>query len=269
MVRTIVEIDEEKCDGCGLCIPNCHEGAIQIIDGKARLVKDSLCDGMGNCLGKCPVDAIRLIQREADEFDEAEVVASGGSLEPLGGHGSPGLPAMRLPGFAGLAPHAGHGGGCPGSRMIDRSASLKVPSPQSGSEAPPLQGSGISELRQWPVQLHLVNPAAPYFQKADVVLAADCSAFAVGDFHRRFLQGKTLAIACPKLDDGQDRYQAKIRALAENAQINTLTVVRMEVPCCFGLTSMAQAALSGSKRKVPLKEVVIDLEGNVAEETWL
>jgi len=267
MLRTIVTIDEDKCDGCGLCIPNCHEGAIKIIDGKARLVKDSLCDGMGNCLGHCPQDAIKLEQREAEAFDEEEVVSSGGSLEPLNSHHPiTNSPALKLPGFAGLAPTPqGHSGGCPGSRMVDRSAKPAVQNTQTTDNL----GSGASELRQWPVQLHLVNPGAPYFQKADVVLAADCSAFAVGDFHNRFLKGKALAIACPKLDDGQDRYQTKIRALVETSLINTLTVVRMEVPCCFGLTSMAQSALAGSKRKVPIKEIVIDLEGNVKEENWL
>lgn len=270
MVRTIVTIDEEKCDGCGLCIPNCHEGAIKIIDGKARLVSDSLCDGMGNCLGHCPQDAIHLIQREADQFDETAVLASGGSLEPQAGgshqpvSGGFRSPAMSLPGFAGLAPTSSpHAGGCPGSRMIDRSATPKASSPQA-----PLT-SGASELRQWPVQLHLVNPSAPYFQKADLVLAADCAAFAVGDFHQRFLKGKALAIACPKLDDGQQRYVEKIHQMVEQSGLNTITVVRMEVPCCSGLTALAQSAVSGAARKVPLKEVIVDLEGNVKAENWL
>lgn len=263
MVRTIVQIDEDKCDGCGLCVPSCHEGAIQIIDGKARLRADQLCDGLGACLGECPRGAITLVEREAEAFDEAAVVADGGSLT------APPVPSHPVPSHA--------PGGCPGSRMLHR----PTPTPSARGLAPALgaapgavtgaapAASAPSELRQWPVQLHLVNPLAPYYHGADVVLAADCSAFAAGDFHSRFLKGKALAIACPKLDSGQERYAAKIQAWADQAGINTLTVVRMEVPCCFGLTQTARQALAQAQRRVPLKEVVIDLEGGILSETWL
>ena len=204
--RGIVRIDEAKCTGCGVCVPSCAEGAIQIVDGKARLVADKLCDGLGACLGDCPEGAITVEERDADDYDVAAV-----------------------------ARHLGH----------------------------------ASALRQWPVQLHLVSPRAPYFQGADLLLAADCTAFAAGDFHSKHLKGKALAVACPKLDDGQDAYLEKLVALIDEAKVNTITVMIMEVPCCGGLERLAQEAASRASRKVPIKRVLVSLQGAVISEDWI
>ncbi|MCK9461246.1 MAG: 4Fe-4S binding protein [Proteobacteria bacterium] len=238
--RSIVRIDEEKCTGCGVCVPACAEGAIQIVDGKARLAADNLCDGLGACLGDCPEGAITIEERDADEYDEAAV-------------------AKRL----GRAPAHDHGhmGGCPGSRVMtfERPAAAAVAA----------AGPQASELRQWPVQLHLVSPRAPYFQGADLLLAADCTAFAMGDFHSGHLKGKALAIACPKLDEGQDAYLEKLVALVDEARVNTITVLVMEVPCCGGLQRLVEEALSRASRKVPLKRVLVSLQGEVIAEDWI
>lgn len=223
--RKIIKIDEEKCDGCGNCIPNCPEGALRVIDGKARLVSDLLCDGLGACLGDCPKGAITLEEREAAH--------------------KPGVPC-----------------GCPGAREMTFGG-------EDGAGEPGGTTAVGSRLRQWPVQLHLVSPMAPYFKKADVVLAADCAAYAYGDFHNGFLKGKALAIACPKLDDGQESYLEKLNALVNDACINTLTVVTMEVPCCGGLLQLARAALAAAKRKVPLRHVVIGLQGAIKTDEWV
>lgn len=246
--RKIVRIDEERCTGCGVCVPSCAEGAIKIIDGKARLVADNLCDGLGACLGDCPEDAITIEERDADEYDEAAVT------EHLG----------RKPdhGHAHAHAHArGRGGGCPGSRVMtfDR--------PSAGAPAP--AAAQPSELRQWPVQLHLVSPRAPYFQGADLLLAADCTAFAMGDFHSKHLRGKALAVACPKLDSGLDVYLEKLVALIDEAKVNTITVLIMEVPCCGGLEQIAKQAAARASRKVPIKRVVAGLKGDVLGEDWI
>ena len=221
--RKVIKIDETKCNGCGVCIPNCHEGALQIINGKARLVNDSLCDGLGACIGHCPQGAIT--------FEEAGAKAHSG-----------------MP-------------GCPGAKVMDFSNNKK----DSGEEP----GNRQSQLRQWPVQLHLVPPAAPYFQKADVLLSADCVAYALADFHKNYLKGKSLAIACPKLDEGLDVYEEKIKALIDDANINTLTVMTMQVPCCQGLVAIAQQAAKSASRKIPVKSIVISLSGDVLKEEWL
>ncbi len=248
MKRKIIKIDEEKCTGCGLCVPGCAEGAIQIIDGKARLVSDVYCDGLGACLGECPEGALSIEERNAAPFDEKLVQKHlAKTSEKTPAHG---LPVMPQP-------------GCPGSSnmALERKTAVAVP------EA--LHAAQPSELGHWPVQLHLVNPAADFFHGKDVVLAADCVAYALGDFHQRFLKGKSLAIACPKLDDGQDEYIEKIRCLADEARINTLTVVMMQVPCCRGLMQIAQAGLQKTKRKVPLKAVIISIHGDVLSDEWV
>jgi len=234
-VREIVRIDEEKCNGCGECVPACAEGAIRIVDGKARLVADNLCDGLGACLGECPEEAITIEVRDADDFGEVAAAHDHG-------HGHSGCPSARVLSF------------------------------QNPSEASAIGGgsiSGRSELRQWPVQLHLVPPTAPFFQGADVLLAADCVAFAIGDFHERHLRGKALAIACPKLDDGMDVYLDKLVAMIDRARINTLTVMIMEVPCCFGLAQLAAEAVSRAARKIPIRVVKIGLRGEVVADDWL
>lgn len=229
MLRNIVKIDEDKCNGCGLCVPACAEGAIQIIDGKARLVAENLCDGLGACLGDCPRDAITMEQREANEFDEEAVEkAAKASARPAPAHG-----------------------GCPSSRAMNL-----TPKPETGGS----EASRQSRLGNWPVQLNLVPPTAPFLQEADLLLAADCAPFAYADFHKDFLNDKTLVIGCPKLDDGQVYLEKLTRMLQENT-INSLTVVRMEVPCCSGLATIAQQALAASGKQIPFETVTIGIKG--------
>ncbi|HPD56588.1 MAG TPA: 4Fe-4S binding protein [Smithellaceae bacterium] len=248
MKRKIIKIDEEKCTGCGLCVPGCAEGAIQIIDGKARLVSDVYCDGLGACLGECPEGALSIEERDAEAFDEKQVQEHLAKtfVRPIA-HGSPVMPQQGCPGSAHVA--------------LERKGAAVL------SAAPGAVQS--SELTHWPVQLPLVNPAADFFRGQDVVLAADCVAYALGDFHQRFLKGKSLAIACPKLDDGQEEYIEKIRRLADEAKINTLTVIIMQVPCCRGLMQVAQTGLQKAKRKVPLKAVIVGIRGEILSEDWV
>lgn len=283
-VRQIIEIDENLCDGCGLCIPNCAEGALRIIDGKARLISDLFCDGLGACIGHCPQEAISVVERPADEYDERKVMEENiipkgantieAHLNHLKDHGEEGyltqaLEVLKEHGINVVDfPENRHqqnecGHGCPGSaeRVIQ-------PQPASLNGFVPVQDQP-SELRQWPVQLHLVNPNAGYFQGADVLLAADCVAYALGDFHAKYLRGKSLLIGCPKLDDGLDVYIEKIRQLADNARINTITILRMEVPCCGGLVRIVKSALSQAVRKVPVKQIVVGIEGNIISEEWI
>jgi NAD-dependent dihydropyrimidine dehydrogenase PreA subunit len=246
-LRDLVRIDEELCNGCGDCVPSCAEGAIAIVDGKARLVDEALCDGLGACLGHCPQGAITIIQADAAPFDEALVHAVAHA---------PATPSL------GVAPAHGHGAaasGCPGSRAREFAAAGPA---GDGSPRP-------SALRHWPVQLHLISPAAPAYRGADVLLAADCVAFAAGDFHRDFLAGRALAIACPKLDSQQDAYVAKLAALIDGAAIRSLTVAIMEVPCCSGLVRLAQAAAARAARPVPLRVVVVGVQGQVLAEEEL
>ena len=255
-VRKIVHIDEDLCDGCGDCVPSCAEGAIQIINGKAKLVADNLCDGLGACLGDCPMDAISIEERDADEFDEAAVEAQKQkSAAPVS--------QIHTAVKAEAHVHSHMGGGCPGARVMSFSAS-SGPGRSPSEPASPQH----SELRQWPVQLHLVPPTAPFFQKADVLLAADCVPFAMADFHSRYLRGKSLAVACPKLDDGQEIYLQKLTAMIDAAEINTLSVMIMEVPCCGGLLRLAKEAASRASRKIPVKQIIVSLKGEVLREEW-
>ncbi len=236
--RKIVEIDEDKCNGCGKCIPNCHEGALQIIDGKARLVSDSYCDGLGACLGTCPQDAIKIAERQADPFDE-EAVQEHLKQEEL--QHSP--PAER-----------GASGGCPGAAAmeLDRDKSYRDAAEVESNSTYP------SALTQWPIQLHLVPVSAPYFDNADLLLAADCVPFAFNDFHQNLLEGRKVLIGCPKLDDGEF-YRDKLMDILKNNNIRSLTVAHMEVPCCHGLLAIAKSAVekSGSDLAVNVKEVSI------------
>ncbi len=246
MIRKIVSIDEEKCNGCGLCVPACAEGAIKIVNGKAVLSADNLCDGLGACLGDCPQDAIKIIEREADNFDEAavEVHLKNTGREPS--HHAPPAPH-----------HHGHhaGGGCPGSRAMTFA-------PAQPAEEQPAGGKIASRLRQWPVQLHLVPTTAPYFQNADLLIAADCVAFAHGDFHREFLEGKALVIGCPKLDDN-NAYLQKLTEIFRSSSIKSITVLRMEVPCCGGIVMAARQALAASGKEIPFREVTIGIQGEI------
>lgn len=280
MKRNIITIDNDKCTGCGLCIPNCPEGAIQLIDGKARLISDLFCDGLGACLGHCPEGAITIESREAEAYDEPRVMENiikagpatvTAHLEHLRDHGQTEFLTQAIavldakgiphPGYGSTPAAGGHGNGCPGSRAM----SFAKP----GAEPAPVTGSRPSQLTHWPVQLHLISPQAPHFQGSDLLLAADCTAYALGDFHKEFLKGKTLAIACPKLDSEQEIYAEKITALIDQAKINTLTVMIMQVPCCSGLLRLAQSAAAQAKRKIPIKCVVVGLQGAILKEEWV
>jgi NAD-dependent dihydropyrimidine dehydrogenase PreA subunit len=277
------------CDGCGECIPNCHEGALQMIDGKARLISDLMCDGLGACIGHCPQGAITIEKREAEEYDEVAVISQMiekgkatvfAHLKHLQEHNEINFlnqalnyikENRQLMPFSVNEVHEllhgsgnnhssgnNHQQGCPGSNASSfKAAGFTINHPSK--EIP-------SALTQWPVQLHLINPAASQFKGADLLIAADCVAFAYGNFHQKFLAGKKLVIACPKLDQGKDIYIQKIQRLIDEAQINSLTVVIMEVPCCGGLLGMVQTALSYSERQIDLSISVIDIQGNLISE---
>jgi NAD-dependent dihydropyrimidine dehydrogenase PreA subunit len=244
--RKIVKIDQEKCNGCGLCIPNCAEGALQIIDGKAKLVSEKFCDGLGACLGHCPQDAITVIEREAEDFDEKAVevyLHKGMELKP-----QPQPQPDPVPLFT----------GCPSSRPMQ----FKVP--ESGAEL----GSGapsVSMLSQWPVQLKLVPVNAPYFQDADLLVAADCVPFAYAHFHQDFLKGKAVVVGCPKLDDIQS-YKEKLTEILKTNSVRSVTVPYMEVPCCFGLVKATEDAIAASGKKIPLKKIKISIRGEIKPE---
>ncbi|MGX8796950.1 ATP-binding protein [Fusibacter sp. JL298sf-3] len=236
MKRNVIQIDEDKCIGCGLCAGACMQGAIEIIDGKAKLVSDSYCDGLGMCLPKCPVDAIHMVEKETEAFDQSRknIKAQGETL----------------------------GCGCPGTaqQKIERLATLQ-PMPKAAPEAKPtFEGTVPSELMQWPVQLKLVSPNAPYFQGADLLVAADCTAFAYGDFHKDFIKGKITVIGCPKLDDNAYNVE-KLTAILSANDIKSITVVRMEVPCCTGIVSAVKEAMLNAKCIVPYQEVTIRTNG--------
>ena len=278
MKRNIIKIDEEKCTGCGLCIPNCPEGAIQIIDNKARLVSDLMCDGLGACLGYCPEGAIDIEEREAEEYDERKVMVNivkagentiiahlkhlrdhnqtdyyNQALEYLNEKHIP-VPILKKETIQVCQE-------CPGSQTssFDKDDETKNA----------LQGKRPSQLTHWPIQMHLISPHAPHYQNSDLLLAADCTAFSLGDFHKDYLKGKTLAVACPKLDKGLDIYLEKLKALIDDAKINTLTVLIMQVPCCGGLLHIAREAASQASRKIPIKKIVIGVQGEILSENWI
>ena len=286
MIREIVKIDEEKCDGCGLCIPNCHEGALQIIDGKARLVSDLMCDGLGACLGHCPQGAITIEKREAAAYDEVEVVKDIipkgknvmiAHLKHLSDHNEHDffrqaveyLEANRnnLPWDLNEVKSEVHKSRTANSSSCGCAGSAEKTF--NNSTAGHSTGDISSALTHWPVQMHLINPNAQHFQNSDLVLAADCVAFSMGNFHSKVLKGKTLAILCPKLDQGQNIYVEKIVSLIDDAKINTITVVIMEVPCCGGLLRFVKEALQIAKRKVPVKGIVVSASGEVLNEEWI
>ncbi len=256
--RKIVKIDEELCNGCGECVPSCAEGAIQIIDGKARLVADNLCDGLGACLGECPEGAITIEEREAEVFDEVAVSSRLARLQDQARRAIQLHPSQSHP-------QGNPSGGCPGSRVM-QFAATSARTATTAQGPPTVQ---LSELRQWPIQLHLVPPSAPYYQGADLLLAADCTAFAVGDFHAKYLKSKSIAVACPKLDHGQEIYLQKLIAMIDEARINTMTVLIMQVPCCAGLVDLAREAAARARHKVPVKQVVVGIQGEVLHEEWV
>jgi ferredoxin len=299
MKRKIIHIDAELCNGCGNCIPNCPEGALQMIDGKARLISDLFCDGLGACIGECPVGAITIEEREAAAYNERQVmeniVKAGDNtirahLQHLESHGETGFlqearAYLREQGItvAEQAPAAkAEACGCPGSqaRELRKPAHAgHAPAAREYAGVPPLAwepataarepAAAASELAHWPVQLHLIPPNGPAFRQADVLLSADCVAYAFGDFHRRFLSGRSLAIACPKLDAHQDVYLDKLTALIDFAGIRSLTVLTMEVPCCRGLVQLATQAAAAAQRKIPMKWLEISVQGEILREQEL
>jgi ferredoxin len=284
MRRTIIKIDEALCNGCGQCVKGCHEGALQLINNKATIVSELYCDGLGACIGECPVGAISLEEREAEVYNESAVmerlIPKGekviqAHLKHLFEHDQSELlqeavtvlkrMEIPVPPFRPVAPtHQHTGGGCPGSRAM--SFSPLAHAVQSKPNDPVVQGS---ELQQWPVQLHLLSPTAPYLKGSDLLVAADCTAFAVGDFHTTYLRNKRLAIACPKLDHDQNEYIEKIMTMIDKGGINTLTVMIMEVPCCGGLLRICEKARDMAQRMIPIKLIKVSVRGEALEERWL
>ena len=235
-IRKIVNIDEEKCDGCGACLLSCAEGALQIINGKAKLITEKYCDGLGACLGECPRGAITVEEREAEGFDEEAVAQHLQAKERTDDK----LPC-----------------GCPSATVtqFERQTDAGVPSAEMAGAIPE------SRLTHWPVQLTLVPPSAPFLQGADLVLAADCVPFAYAGFHQDFLGGNALLVACPKLDDFQ-AHQSKLTEILHHSGVKSLTVVHMEVPCCSGLVHMAKQAILASGKNIPLREITIGIKGD-------
>lgn len=273
MKRKIITIDEAKCTGCGLCVPDCPEGALQIINGKVRLVGDLLCDGLGACIGTCPEGAMSVEEREAEEYNEARVmdnVVKGGPaviaahLEHLTSHGQDTyaeearayLREHKIPLPQGQSAQHKTPQGCPGVMMKDFRASRVA---DTGTP----MNAGTSQLQQWPVQLTLLNPHAPYFKNADLVVAADCVPFSFANFHQRFLKDKILAIFCPKLDADLDAYREKLTTIIRDNDLKSITIVRMEVPCCGGTVRIVEDALRASGKNVVVKEYTISLQGDI------
>ena len=237
MVRKIIHIDEEKCNGCGLCAAACHEGAIDLVDGKAKLVRENFCDGFGDCLPNCPTGAITFEEREAPAYDSAAVEAARQTKEQQNA----------------FTPHAG---GCPGSRMMQFQKQEKASRQQA--QAP------VSRLAQWPCQIRLLPPQAPFFNGAKLLIAADCTAYAYADLHEDFMKDKITLIGCPKLDD--EDYSEKLTAIIRDNDIKSVTVVRMEVPCCGGLQRAAENALKASKKFIPWQVVTISRDGRILDD---
>ena len=228
MIRKIIEIDEEKCNGCGACAAACHEGAIEMVNGKAKLIREEYCDGLGDCLPACPTDAISFVEREAPAYNETAVKQS--------------------------KSHACPGRGCPGTiaRAITREGI-----------SPARSGANPSRLNQWPCQIKLVPLHAPYFEDAHLLIAADCTAYAYGDFHNTFMRNRITLIGCPKLDEGD--YTEKLTTIIRDNNIKSVTIVRMEVPCCGGLENAAKRALQNSGKFLPWSVVTVSTDGKILE----
>ncbi|MFT6927376.1 MAG: NAD-dependent dihydropyrimidine dehydrogenase PreA subunit [Psychromonas sp.] len=276
MLRHIIEIDQASCNGCGDCVPTCHEGALQIIDNKAHLISDLMCDGLGACLGHCPTGALKVILREATPYDERQVminIIKGGKnviqahlqhLQHLLEHNE-----LKYHGIAlqvlqeenipvplgNLKPKSKKTAACPGTESLsltEKSVAEKSPAPSDATS---------SQLSNWPIQLHLINPTNSEFYNTDLLLAADCCAFSAADFHQRYLTGKKLAMACPKLDPNQESYIEKLSIMIRYGKLNSITVLRMDVPCCAGLSSLVDKAVLQAKRKIPIETITINKQG--------
>ena len=268
MKRKIIRIDEEKCNGCGKCMPNCPEGALQLIDGKARLVSDLFCDGLGACIGECPLGAISVIEREAEPYDERKVmehiIRQGPAtikahLQHLKDHGERKL----LETAAMFLKEKGH-------PLPELDTQDKLPCGCLGTMAKRLSGaekvrpeSQPSALRQWPVQLRLLNPSAEYFDGADLLISADCVAHAYGGFHKDFLDGKILIVFCPKLDHDTDEYVEKLAEIFRRHEIRSITAARMEVPCCGGTTVIVEKALKAAGKAIKIDEKIVGIAGRI------
>lgn len=235
MIRKIIKIDAEKCNGCGLCAAACHEGAIGMIDGKAALLRDDYCDGLGDCLPVCPTGAISFVMREALEYNEAEVKRN---ME------------QRKPDTLAC--------GCPGTnaKTIGRQAAQ---APETGCASPEMS----TQLCQWPVQIKLMPVNSPYFEGASLLISADCAAYAYGNFHQKFMKNRITIIGCPKLDEGD--YSEKLTAILKKNNIKSVTVVRMEVPCCGGIENAVKSALRNCEKMIPWQVVAISTDGNLVD----
>lgn len=277
MLRKIIQIEEDKCDGCGACVPECHEGALQIIDGKARLISDLFCDGLGACLGHCPTGALTIVEREAQPYNERKVmdyIVKGGpnvikahlkhlrehkefeyltqAIDYLNDYG------IAIPLLEEVAEEKASSCGC--------FSSQEQTFQSTDTEE---EGKRQSHLTQWPIQMHLVSPTAAYYRNSDLLLAADCCAFSYGDFHKDFMKGKSVAIACPKLDSNKQVYLDKLITMVNDANIKSITVVIMQVPCCSGLAQLAKQAVDSANHEVPITVVVIGVQGEILQSVKL
>lgn len=256
-VRKIVEIDEELCDGCGLCVPDCAEGSLRIVDGKARLVADKLCDGLGACLGACPTGALKIIEREADEFDEEAVEAF--------------LAAEKQ-----AASSATLGCGCPSSNLQTFQAMKDLRpagpglSPCQSANTPNKLAPGLagSALTHWPVQIRLIPPTAPFLENADLLVAADCTALAYANLHQDYIQGRTVMMGCPKFDD-QELYVERFTEIFKTRKLKSLTILIMEVPCCHSMLQIVKRALDAAKPSFPVQYAIVSLQGEIQQRQSL
>ena len=277
MIRKIIHIDEEKCNGCGLCAEACHEGAIDIVDGKAKLVRENFCDGFGDCLPNCPMGAISFEEREAPAYDEAAVKASQ-KMKQQGEHGGSGeekkMTEKEVQMQKEMADHAA-GHGCPGSRFMSLGNRTETEKESRPGEAPmPEMNAGmpyaaafmakpVSRLEQWPCQIKLLPTKAPFYDGAKLLIAADCTAYAYANMHEEFMKGKITLIGCPKLDAVD--YSEKLTAIISDNDIKSVTIVRMEVPCCGGLEYAAKKALQASGKFIPWQVVTISRDGKILD----
>jgi ferredoxin len=243
VLRKIIEIDEERCDGCGQCVPGCAEGALQVIDGKAKVMADKYCDGLGACIGECPNGALTIVEREADEFDEAAVETYLSQKEEA--------PAQKEGVMA---------CGCPSTQI-----QAFAPSACQDANRPAALEGSASELTHWPVQSRLVPPHAPFLKNADLLVTADCTALAFSDIHRRFIKGKTVLMGCPKFDDVQD-YIKRFAEIFQTANIKSVTALIMEVPCCSGLPFILKKGMEKAGKNIPLETVVISTRGSIVKQ---